>query len=402
MAQKFRENQRVRVGVFLAYESLIGNPDGGGGTYENSLCEILRALEEEGLIQVVYFVPRKSRSREIQDVDSINGNEIVAYSPSLMERYLAVQPRSLMSHLIRKTGPLRTEKKLKTQSVDLVYFGSPSLMALCLETTPYLFTVWDLGHRDLPGFPEAASHTQWIWREAIYDTGAGRAHHVFVDSDSTAQRLHAIYGVGANRISVVGLLPRVPATVSDLPLIDGDYIMYPAARWPHKNHATLLTAMSMVLEEFPGLRLVLTGKDQGHGAQIDATIRSLGLGGTVIDLGLISREATLSLIKRARLLVMPSLLGPTNLPPLEALALGTRAIVSDVHNYGASIDDQVIKVPSTQPEAWAKAISENLFHEKKDPVVFSTDAALESHRAVFLEFGRILPALRGGHPGESH
>ena len=53
---------------------------------------------------------------------------------------------------IEKYSPF--EKKLIAHQIDLVYFLSPTSLALSLEKLNYITTLWDLCHRDNPEFPE--------------------------------------------------------------------------------------------------------------------------------------------------------------------------------------------------------------------------------------------------------
>jgi glycosyltransferase involved in cell wall biosynthesis len=61
------------------------------------------------------------------------------------------------------------------------------------------------------------------------------------------------------------------------------------------------------------------------------------------------------IIKYAKVLVMPSSLGPTNLPPLEAQLLGTKVVVSSAHKDLPS-NSNIIKVDPFNESEFANAI----------------------------------------------
>ena len=373
----------LRVALFHPYSAFLDGEATGGATYEQSALGLLRSLRPQ--IGIIHFVPAGSRGKILPTATRL-GEPILAYRPSWFERWVSEKPHNLMSSSIVKLGLLKTRNQLRELDADLAYFSSPSHMALRLGDFPFIFTVWDTGHRDLPGFDEMASPKEYATRENLYQNAIPKAFHVMVESEATGRKLEKFYGLQSQTWSAIGLLPRVDDVPIIEPSIEGDYIIYPAARWRHKNHETLFRALEKVVEDVPDLKLVLTGAEAGYGAELANLISEMGIADSVIDLGLVSRGELLGLIKHSKALLMPTLLGPTNIPPLEALALGTHAIISDVHDFGTEVDDLVTKVPATEPSAWAEAIMTVVRQESPNPVSFSWDEAVEAHEAVFSRF----------------
>jgi glycosyltransferase involved in cell wall biosynthesis len=114
--------------------------------------------------------------------------------------------------------------------------------------------------------------------------------------------------------------------------------------------------MKILKDQGRGLRLVLTGSDKGFGVQISKWIKELELESDVIDLGFVAERDLALLISKAKALAMPSRLGPTNLPPLEAILLGVPAVVSDAHKFDAYPDEMVSFCNPDNAEQWAEAI----------------------------------------------
>ncbi len=98
-----------------------------------------------------------------------------------------------------------------------------------------------------------------------------------------------------------------------------ELLYYPARPWPHKNHARLFAAFELLRRERPELRLALTGA--GHDRE--------GLPDGVEALGDLPLPERISLYRRARALVFPSLYEGFGLPPVEAMACGCPVAASN-------------------------------------------------------------------------
>ena len=85
--------------------------------------------------------------------------------------------------------------------------------------------------------------------------------------------------------------------------------------------------------------LVLAGtKYNGYEETVDL-IRRKNLQGQVHILGYVSDDTMKYLYSNARAMIMPSFFGPTNIPPLEAMALGCPCAVSNVYAMPDEIGD---------------------------------------------------------------
>jgi glycosyltransferase involved in cell wall biosynthesis len=92
-------------------------------------------------------------------------------------------------------------------------------------------------------------------------------------------------------------------------------------------------AFKSVVEEFADLKLVLTGSDHGNKNYILRTIKNLGLSESVIDLGFVKTEELKWIFLNSKGLVMPTFMGPTNMPLLEAGYLKCPVACSDLPGH---------------------------------------------------------------------
>src|SRR5579871_584500 len=136
---------------------------------------------------------------------------------------------------------------VQRNQIDFVWF-----ISLYHESVPVPFasTVWDLGHREMPWFPEL-SLSGWTFqqREQHYREVLPRASLIAVGNAVGAQAIQQFYRIPAERICEIALpvdtatlaaVPADAAAVQELGLVPGRYLLYPAQFWPHKNHITLI------------------------------------------------------------------------------------------------------------------------------------------------------------------
>ncbi len=108
-----------------------------------------------------------------------------------------------------------------------------------------------------------------------------------------------------------------------------NYVFYPAQFWQHKNHINLLKAIEILKNSIDDIHLVLVGSEKNYHSVVKRYIQENQLQGYITILGFVSNEKITYLYKHALGMVMPSYFGPTNIPPLEAMALGCPVAVSN-------------------------------------------------------------------------
>lgn len=332
--------------------------DGGASNYENNL---LSSIRQESSFEGMRFVVFRPRGRGYSGAGAESPEKRAVYSLGvghlLHARMLAgsLWPRLLK---ILGLGKLSLERSALKKRVDILYFLSPNQLAAGIRQTPMINTVWDLGHLDEPAFPEVSANGEWASRQGLFQNVLPRSFHVFTDSDFTGSAIERYFQVSAKRWTCLGLFPPSASNSPGLIARTGiaRYVIYPAQFWPHKNHITLVRAFKLVADKVPDIRLVLTGGDKGNKAYVLEEIRKLNLQDRVDVLGFVPENQLKQLISDAAVLAMPSLLGPTNIPPLEALAAGTVAIVSDRHHFDSETAKHLRFARGLDSQDWAEQI----------------------------------------------
>ena len=178
--------------------------------------------------------------------------------------------------------------------------------------------------------PEFFTEQQKFTREWHYRGSARMADRVLTISEFSKGSLSEHYGVSPEKICVAPLCadPRFyragesacrPAAM----LPEGKFLFYPANRWHHKNHDTLLRALRfLAVEKGIKLSLVLTGYDVADGYPVLQKAAEYGVAEQVFPVGYVSVEELAWLYRHAEMMVFPSLFEGFGLPLVEAMASG--------------------------------------------------------------------------------
>lgn len=326
------------------------------------------------------FSAEKLMLEQIQQV--LNGNEIlIVYSRKnrfrLSEAMLRLgrflrnlfligkfkSPMWAILHRFTWIPVSRFERKLINNKVDLVFFVGSFDRAIELKRIPFIATVWDLGHRDLPSLPELGSNREFEFREWRIRNIAIKAYAIVVDSEVTKQKLESFYGIEGRRIHSLPFCPEEPAALPEIQ--KQSFAFYPAHYWSHKNHIVLLEAIALlILKGKQPRKLKLTGLDRGNYKYLEEKVSKLGISEYVEFLGFVSKVELDFLYRQASIMVMPSLLGPTNLPPLEALLRGCPVAVSESARANLGNWKGIISLVGSDVAAWADVLDSSRHFEK--------------------------------------
>ena len=102
--------------------------------------------------------------------------------------------------------------------------------------------------------------------------------------------------------------------------------------------------------------LLLAGAPRFEFGRLKALVRELGLGDQVRFLGYASDADMYPLYRMARMLVMPTFFGPSNIPYLEAWANDCPVITSTARGLPEQVGDAGVTIDPASVEAIAEAI----------------------------------------------
>lgn len=292
----------------------------------------------------VVFTPSRGALGKLKE----HGIDAVLYRQGMfrvLDRLSATPLGGAILRRLRRLGLPRLGRHLDAvladHRIDLVFLNQCADAGLRIGDHPFIVAAWDTDQHDHPEFPEAHAHrlferTDWQMRPTLR-----RAVAVVANTSAGAQRLEKLFNVDRHRIVVFPFVPsaavrrhaagRGTVTVEQvrqahrLPV---PYVFYPASFLFHKNHLYLLEAL-VDLERRHGIVLSAVFSRGGGELDVRRQAQALGLRDRVAFVGMVPDDHMPPLYQAALALVVPSYFGPTNLPPVEAVALGCPVICAD-------------------------------------------------------------------------
>lgn len=358
-----------------------GSVAGGASRFEEAIVQQFEAISTQ--LGFSYLVLGPDRVPKLEGKPT--GNSL-RYRNSKFWKFLSLFSATLIGALLSRVLRLSPiEIALRKERVDLIVFASPNVHAVSIRRTPFIATVWDFGHREMPFLPEYADPFEYLSRETYLRFAVMRAFKVWTESEFSGHFLETYYGVSAKRWKSLGMALAVSSEGESTSVLRArnasQYFLYPAQFWPHKNHVTILEAHKKLIESFPAIQLVLVGSEKGHFGSFKTFCESRGFSRNVQHLGFVPDQLLAQLMRDARAVLMPSLIGPTNIPPLEAVASGTPTIVSDAHHFDEDLGPACLVVERMDSDGWKVAMERILTNEWPD----STDLRAQDNSREIIE-----------------
>jgi glycosyltransferase involved in cell wall biosynthesis len=273
---------------------------------------------------------------------------------------------------------------------DFVYFPSLDFQSVCKK---YVFNIWDLCHLDHPDSIDIKQGFTFEQREHLYSKALSGAYKITTGTEYTKRKITEHYKINPEKIFVIPF-PARDIFFKTAPIVSDEkekYVFYPAQFWNHKNHRILIEAIRIIKNNGIVISAVFTGSDKGELEKIKRTAADCGVDSQIKFLGFIDNEEMIKLYDNAKALVFPSLFGPDNIPPIEAMARECPVIHADIKGSKDFYGNSVEYFNPLDAEDLAKKIIKILSDENfRDELItngrsFSSDKTYENYVKVLFE-----------------
>lgn len=235
-------------------------------------------------------------------------------------------------------------KQFDAEKMDLIIFPSQVYFPAMVETKS-VAVIHDLMHR-YESFPESSSSLEYARREVLYISILNAATAIFVDSRLGVEQVIESYG--EQFVDKLVVMPFTPPQylfegkddeLSENVILPDKFVFYPAQFWQHKNHKNLILAAYKLINKGIDIHLVFVGSKKNGYQEVKSLIEEYNLETNIHIIGYVSDALMRDLYRAARAMVMPSFYGPTNIPPLEGMAMGCPVAVSNKYAMPWQVGD---------------------------------------------------------------
>lgn len=347
----------LTVGVVL--DSIIT----AGGGFQHSLSTILLLKGKENADYTFVFFTTYPENLPILKEYGINA--IPVRLTPMDKAAIKFRKTNIIQRILNRLpgfGKNRFDEQIARHDIDLLYFLSYSRYAGYTEKFNYIFSLWDLNHRDYPEFPLFHQNLFFDNMENLLREVLPKATAILVDSEISKLAAIHRYGIDDRRVYVQPFLPAESvqnssigtANIRLLYSLKNDYVYYPAQFWAHKNHYYILEGLKLLKEKYGVcVDAVFSGSDKGNLSYILESAKKMGISDQVHYIGFVENRLIPDLYRQALALVMPTYFGPTNMPPLEAFALGTPVIYADVKGVREQVEGAALMMDLKKPDSMA-------------------------------------------------
>ena len=284
----------------------------------------------------------------------------IAAHPDVAERHRIIETNHDGRSRPRRVFSESTWLFERSRGSALVHHGGGTIPLR--HRQPTVLTIHDLQYRE---FPQYVRPHKLAYLKTVMPRSARLADIIAVPTQFVKQTVVDAYAIDPDRITVVqhGIESSLGTDATSENALRAKYLLgdrpvviLPAMTHPHKGHLFLLDVMEKYWSA-QGIQLVLIGAAGLAEDAVNQRIASAGLKSCVKKLGRVSKADRDGLIKMATALVFPSEYEGFGAPIIEAMALGTPVISSDLACLPEVVGDAGLVLPLLV-EAWANAVEQ--------------------------------------------
>jgi len=336
---------RKKIGLFLTAE-----PYGGGSyQYSQSILDAVSALPKDRYEIIVACNQKAWIPLLLSDSIKFFHLKRRSFLWRIFSGKLWLHSKILLPLLRKYFHYLNSDvRQIIQEDCDLWIFPAQDTWSYILPVNS-LSPIHDLMHRYEKRFPEVSSGLTYQNRENHYKNVCRFSRGILVDSEVGKRQVIESYNVNEEILHVLPFIaPPYVYEKDNIPKknleqrLPSKFFFYPAQFWKHKNHEQLVRATGYLCNKVPDIKIVFAGSSKNAYSDVRLLVSNSSLSDHVIFLGYIPDHDMVSIYRRARALIMPTYFGPTNIPPLEAFALGCPVAISNIYGIPEQVGDAAL------------------------------------------------------------
>ncbi len=222
-------------------------------------------------------------------------------------------------------------KKINKEVNDCDIFFSPNFIIPFNVKIKAITMLHDIIFLDMPKIN--SSYFEYLFKKFLLKRCMKKSYHVYTVSKFSQDRISHYFKKYQNKLSYCyNGTDEYFKTFENIPALNKEnYILYVGNIKEHKGLKTLLDAYEIIKEKCD-LNLYLVGDKETIKNKDESLDKYLDMNGIKFT-GRLNDDELLEIERKAKFLIQPSLYEGFGLPPLEALYLKTKPIISDIEVF---------------------------------------------------------------------
>jgi len=257
---------------------------------------------------------------------------------------------------------------INRENLDL--YHAPANVIPLGYSGPSVVTIHDLAIYQNPSwFPSQVFSTRLLVPKTLR-----RARSIIAVSESTAEDLRELFNVPEDKLEIIyeGVDTAIRENEEAVDVkkkfnLPDRYLCFVGTLEPRKNLIRLIQAYADLKakdDRLANIPIILAGKRGWQSEDIFKTITELKLEKSVRNAGYVTKNEKLELMKQAAAFVFPSSYEGFGLPVLEAMALGTPVLTSNLSSLPEIVGNAAYQVNPEDTYAIVEGLQQILFNDK--------------------------------------